>query len=139
MLPPRLSTGLATSEQRFRLDRLGAAGLVRGLSVASVVLPVLRIDFLADVPPLAALDRLVDAATPVLATFGYKVEARGSDWAHWVIEPFGENVIRAYAFETPQDRGVSLTGQGDVPDELPDVLGETITDVTGWEARPGPR
>jgi hypothetical protein len=99
---------------------------------------MLRIDFLADVPPLTALDRLIDVATPVLAGFGYEVEARGGGWAHWAVEPFGGDVIRAYAFETPEGRGVSLTGQGDVPDDLPEVLRDRIAKATGWQARPRP-
>lgn len=99
---------------------------------------MLRIDFLADVSPLAALDRLVDVATPLLADFGYEVEARGDGWAHWAVEPSDGNVIRAYAFETAEDRGVSVIGQGKVPNALPQVLHARLSEATGWQARQRP-
>lgn len=94
--------------------------------------PTLRIDFLADIPPLQALAQFVDIATPVLGVFGFEPEARGGGWAHWAVEPFGGNVIRAYAFETAVSRGVSVTGDGNVPGPLVEQLRADVVKATGW-------
>jgi len=73
--------------------------------------------------PTAALERFVELATPVFAEFGWEVEGRGSDWAHWTID---RQVARAYAIET----GVSVRGPGSAA--LPDRLRNLIASEPEW-------
>jgi hypothetical protein len=92
----------------------------------------LRIDFVTDVAPLDALDRLVAVATPILEGFGYSADDRGRDWAHWRADPSGKDLIRACAFKTSTDQGVSVIGEGEVPAALPTQLRDRVAEATGW-------
>ena len=99
----------------------------------------LPIEFLADVPPLDALDRFVGLATPVLGASGWALEARGCGWAHWTVAGVvgSATVIRAYAFDTGIDRGVaiSITGPGEVPATLPQGLSDRVVEATAWRLK----
>lgn len=97
---------------------------------------MLPIVFLADIPGLDALDRVVAIASPVLSTFGWTLEARGTSWAHWMVGgPLGTgSVIRAYAFDSSDERGVAIsaTGPYEIPAGVRQKLYGRIVEVTAW-------
>jgi hypothetical protein len=87
------------------------------------------VELVAAADPLVALDRLVTLATPVLASHGFAVEARGRDWAHWTCG--FQNVIRAYAFQEAGEGGVRLVAQGEIPDGLIDDVATRVASAPG--------
>ena len=93
-----------------------------------------RIDFTSDDDPLVTLAAFIGLASPLFAQFGYKPEEKdvclGKGWMHWN-RGFG-NVIRAYAFKDGARRGVSIVGQGEIPEGLERAVAQLITDSTEW-------
>ncbi len=94
----------------------------------------LRFDFTSDEDPLAMLAALIDLVTPTFRTFGYTPEqkhpASAGDWMHW--NRSLHDLVRAYAFKDGERGGVSILGQGDIPEGLGDALFRRVTDSTNW-------
>jgi hypothetical protein len=93
-----------------------------------------RIDFTSDDDPLACLATFIGLATPVLAQFGYtpeeKSERSAKDWMHW--NRGFQNVIRAHAFRHEGRSGVSILGQGEVPEGLEQAVIQRVAESTNW-------
>jgi hypothetical protein len=95
----------------------------------------LRLDFASEGDPLAALAAFVEIATPVFCEFGYAPEEKhpkaARDWMHWNRGP--QDVIRAYAFSEGNRGGVSVTGQGEIPEGLAEAVIRRMAESTGWD------
>ena len=91
-------------------------------------------DLTSDDDLLVTLAEFIGLATPVFARFGYtpeeKGERSGKGWMHWN-RGFG-NVIRAYAFKDEDRRGVSIVGQGEIPEELEEAVVQLVSESTDW-------
>lgn len=94
----------------------------------------LRIDFATGGDPLDALATFTDLAAPIFERFGYTPEEKdpraSRDWMHWNRDY--QNVVRAYAFRTADQAGVSVLGQGEIPEGLGEALIRRVAESTDW-------
>jgi hypothetical protein len=93
-----------------------------------------RIDWTNEDDAIVTLATFINLATPVFVQFGYtpeeKGERSGKGWMHWN-RGFG-NVIRAYAFEDGDRRGVSILGQGEIPENVEEAVVQCVSESTNW-------
>jgi len=77
----------------------------------------------------------VELVTPVFSEFGYAPEKKhpraASDWMHW--NRGNQDVIRAYAFSEGNLGGVSVIGQGEIPEGLAEAVTHRVSESYGWD------